>query len=797
MTLKDFFKTYTKIVIPHIQRHYAQGRRDKHSTMVREKLVQSIFDQLEKNENLDLNFIYGSSPRGVTNSAENGEFELLDGQQRITTLFLFYWYLAVREKESIHEKESIFAYLSKFEYRTRTTATEFCHKITAKDFDIRKELETRSPSELLKDQSWFTYAYKCDSTIEGMLVMLDEIHGQYNKREKQDNLFDQLEHVIFSMEDIGDYPDKEDLYTKMNARGLLLTPFENFKADLLEHIKGDKGEAEEYGKWLDGDFLDFFWKIAQTSEKSKNVPPPDPLMMEFVNRFADVHMIIQTQNDEGSSSNKDEETTSFSNDYVSFTPYELIGDRGNGWQQLKDIFQFIYEDQSGKDISKDQQGNDLVKKVEEAWKPAWEPTAYVIPSPTKTAREGKDLCIFAAIYLYVEKFRENALPFEQWMRVCWNIVENIYDSTRKKGSIQLLNRLAGQLNDEQEGSDIYDKLTHINLDQVVTGSKPDIQRRVLREEIEKARAIKNGMIEMAPLKEAEKRFKGAIFFLFASGYNKNDGFTIKPEHWEKFDGKWETICGYVKETGESTPEKWAKFLRNMFSLLDTNDFLLGGCPIFDCSSDGLLLKKDEYLNLVYRTLSAENFDKEKDEKEFRDILKQTEVSPNTILKNMPYEIIKDIIEKVVSEEAEKRNYALYGESNVWIVYRKHKGNQSYYNDRLVLSKESIDRYAILKDCLEMGEVNMGKLTRWGYNSYFEYKEVNYTWTILPFNDDGGNKLNRIYKNNDREKRNDVPVRCQDKDEDVGEIQVDSDIKELIQNAIDRYYQKDLRSHLNN
>ena len=42
MTLKDFFKTYTKIVIPHIQRHYAQGRRDKHSTMVREKLVQSI-----------------------------------------------------------------------------------------------------------------------------------------------------------------------------------------------------------------------------------------------------------------------------------------------------------------------------------------------------------------------------------------------------------------------------------------------------------------------------------------------------------------------------------------------------------------------------------------------------------------------------------------------------------------------------------------------------------------------------------------------------------------------------------
>ena len=770
VSLLSLLKDY-EIEVPKLQRDYAQGREDAHSRAVRERFVKDLWEVLREEKELNLDLVYGYQ--------ESNKLILIDGQQRLTTLWLLYWYVAWKSKKL----SEVVNDLKRFTYETRVSSRDFMKELL--DWEPADRNAIKNIGETIKNQTWFLASWAQDPTINSMLTMLN----QFDEQEKGETIGEgidylaRLEKITFSFLDMGDFKLGDDLYIKMNGRGLPLTPFENFKADLLEHIKG---EAEKYGKWLDGHFLDFFWKIAQTSEKNKKVLPPDPLMMEFVNRFADVHMIIQTQNDEGSSSNKDEETTSFSNDYVSFTPYEHIADRGKGWQQLKDIFQFIYEDQSGKDISKDQQGNDLVKKVEEAWKPAWKPTAYVIPSPTKTAREGKDLCIFAAIYLYVEKFRENALPFEQWMRVCWNIVENIYDSTRKKGSIQLLNRLAEQLNDEQEGSDIYDKLTHINLDQVVTGSKT--QRRVLREEIEKARAIKNGMIEMAPLKEAEKRFKGAIFFLFASKYDDKDGFTIKPEHWEKFDGKWETICCYVEKTGGSTPEKWAKFLRNMFSLLDTNDSLLEGCPIFDCSSDGLLLKKVEYLNLVYRTLSAEKFDKEKDEKEFRDILKQTEVSSNTILKNMPYEIIKDIIEKV--EKDEKRNYALYRESNVWVVYRKHKGNQSYYNYRLVLSKESIDRYAILKDCLEME-----KLTRWGYHSYFEYKGVNYTWTIPPFND-GGNKLNRIYKNNDREERNDVPVRCQDKDEDVGEIQVDSEIKELIQKAIDRR-QKNLRSQLNN
>lgn len=34
------------------------------------------------------------------------------------------------------------------------------------------------------------------------------------------------------------YKLTDDLYIKMNARGKALTGFENFKADLLDHVKG-------------------------------------------------------------------------------------------------------------------------------------------------------------------------------------------------------------------------------------------------------------------------------------------------------------------------------------------------------------------------------------------------------------------------------------------------------------------------------------------------------------------------------------------------------------------------------
>ena len=77
------------IEIPIIQRDYAQGRKSKGE--VRDLFLQALYDYLEDNiPNRDLDFVYGSTEV----EEGNEKFIPLDGQQRLTTLFLLHWYLA-------------------------------------------------------------------------------------------------------------------------------------------------------------------------------------------------------------------------------------------------------------------------------------------------------------------------------------------------------------------------------------------------------------------------------------------------------------------------------------------------------------------------------------------------------------------------------------------------------------------------------------------------------------------------------------------------------------------------------
>ena len=86
---KLFSQKAFKIEIPIIQRDYAQGRNS--SSEVRVMFLDALYDYLEENKpNRDLDFIYGS----IRQSKEETCFIPLDGQQRLTTLFLLHWYLA-------------------------------------------------------------------------------------------------------------------------------------------------------------------------------------------------------------------------------------------------------------------------------------------------------------------------------------------------------------------------------------------------------------------------------------------------------------------------------------------------------------------------------------------------------------------------------------------------------------------------------------------------------------------------------------------------------------------------------
>lgn len=77
--------------------------------------MSSLHDAIDKQHPITLDFVYGDVDG-------NGIMTPLDGQQRLTTLFLFHWYAAKRE--NIPESEWKFLY--NFSYETRYSARYFC-----------------------------------------------------------------------------------------------------------------------------------------------------------------------------------------------------------------------------------------------------------------------------------------------------------------------------------------------------------------------------------------------------------------------------------------------------------------------------------------------------------------------------------------------------------------------------------------------------------------------------------------------------------------------------------------------
>ena len=94
-TLESLLEKYN-VRIPQIQRDYAQGRTDKMTSRIRRNFLDTLYTAvMEKPVTLD--FVYGQIE-------DDGSLVLLDGQQRITTLFLLYWYAFVNDGNE-HEQE--------------------------------------------------------------------------------------------------------------------------------------------------------------------------------------------------------------------------------------------------------------------------------------------------------------------------------------------------------------------------------------------------------------------------------------------------------------------------------------------------------------------------------------------------------------------------------------------------------------------------------------------------------------------------------------------------------------------
>src|SRR5213080_1183498 len=97
IAFSELLRRCRRIEIPLIQRDYAQGREPEKD--VRDEFLKALHAALslpagDTKLPLNLDFIYGSME-----GQDKRCFLPLDGQQRLTTLFLMHWYLAWRDRQ--------------------------------------------------------------------------------------------------------------------------------------------------------------------------------------------------------------------------------------------------------------------------------------------------------------------------------------------------------------------------------------------------------------------------------------------------------------------------------------------------------------------------------------------------------------------------------------------------------------------------------------------------------------------------------------------------------------------------
>ena len=258
------------VIVPKLQRDYAQGREhDPAIEQIRNSLIDEIYSSLIEKKALVLNFIYGEK--------DDDKFIPVDGQQRLTTLFILHWY--VFEKSGFSDGLKC---LKGFSYETRDTSERFCENICDLTIDFTKE----TVSEQIKECYWFTGNFAMDPTIKSMLVVMDTLHKRFRDVEDidavKDTLMDDDCPISFLWLEMPNFQQTSDLYIKMNARGKLLSDFEIFKAKLqnsniLDKLLGENTDERDRILFIskyNNEYAEFFYKLFQAEY--------DNALMDFI-----------------------------------------------------------------------------------------------------------------------------------------------------------------------------------------------------------------------------------------------------------------------------------------------------------------------------------------------------------------------------------------------------------------------------------------------------------------------------------------------------------------------------------
>jgi len=278
-SLKTFLTDHSldQIVIPEIQRDYVWSKDNVEGLL--NSINTDFNDQKEKLKDLDdstlenvppavkelllrakadnkvfsnIGFIYAYSGDGDVSD----KYFLIDGQQRMTTMYLLLLAMSIKEqKENMFRNSYFNHYLPKLDYKVRESAHDFL--VNFIDYVLKG-----GNIEQVKDQYWYYSLYENDKTIQSLItnysVLLDSLS-------QTDFDFDYVENNIeLWYFNTTKSEQGEELYIYMNSRGEAVQANENIKAQLLEGLT----DAEKHEKGMEWEvWQNFFW---QNKDKNEN-----------------------------------------------------------------------------------------------------------------------------------------------------------------------------------------------------------------------------------------------------------------------------------------------------------------------------------------------------------------------------------------------------------------------------------------------------------------------------------------------------------------------------------------------
>ena len=316
-SIKELFNNryVDQIVIPEIQRDYVWGKKEVEGLLnsIKENFedfkkgieinqiskddeeINKAFEQYYKKQKFSCNigFIYA-----YNDPEYSGKYFLIDGQQRLTTIYLLLLVLA-SEKLEFREKFTKLYTLSGLpiiDYRVREASHYLLKEVVANYHNNGIEIT---------NQSWFYKDYESDKTISSIVSNIEIIKKfLFDKNIINDDFINYIQDYIeFWYFDTNISEQGEELYIYMNARGEQMQENENLKADLLGKMKLINGDTESLtvkkdkkGKTWE-EWQHFFWMHRDDN------PNADKGFNEFINCIAGLenylgeHQLIYTKED--------------------------------------------------------------------------------------------------------------------------------------------------------------------------------------------------------------------------------------------------------------------------------------------------------------------------------------------------------------------------------------------------------------------------------------------------------------------------------------------------------------------